>query len=148
MNFASRKQSRHFLLSMALALPLLLPACNAQFGLPTPGYGYPAGLSEFAPRLGKSGNYIYYPRYEAYYHPSSNQFYYPNGKTWQVQPTVLSSSAREIRDTPGVPFQFTDHPSKYHEQVKQAFPSTWTPGKGRFDEPYQFGRSGWDIDRR
>lgn len=140
---------RHILLCiLTSALLLLLTGCAVQWGLPTPGYGYPAGLSGFAPRLGSSGNYIYYPRYETYYHPATQQFYYPNGKNWEVKPTVFNSSAQEIRATPGVPFQFPGHPSTYHAQVKQAFPSTWTPGKGRFDEPYQFGRSGWDIDRR
>ncbi|WP_395744509.1 hypothetical protein [Prosthecobacter sp.] len=126
----------------------LLAGCTVRYGMPTPGYGYPSALSAFAPRMGSSGNYTYYPRYEAYYHHGTQQFYYPNGKKWVVQPTVLNSSAQEIRATPGVPFQFPDHPEKYHAAVKEAFPSTWTPGKGRFDEPYQFGHSGWDIDRR
>ncbi|WP_395736590.1 hypothetical protein [Prosthecobacter sp.] len=136
---------RHFFM---LCLVFLLAACNAKFGLAAPGYGYPGGLSAHAPRLGNSGNYVYYPRYEAYFQRSSRMFYYPNGKKWEVQPTVLSTPVREILDSPGVPFQFSEHPSKYHEDVKLAFPTTWTPGKGRFDEPYEFGRSGWDIDRR
>ncbi|WP_395753395.1 hypothetical protein [Prosthecobacter sp.] len=149
MNTAPRTcSSRTSRVVSALSLLLLLAACNAQYGLPVPGYGYPGGLSQFAPRMGKSGNYVYYTQFEAYYHPATQQFYYPNGKTWEVKPTVLNTTAREVRATPGVPFQFPDHPSKYHEQVKQAFPTTWTPGKGRFDEPYEFGRSGWDIDRR
>jgi hypothetical protein len=133
---------------LALSVLILLPACNFQYGMPTPGYGYPAGLSVLAPRLGSSGNYAYYPRFEAYYHRESKQFYYPNGKNWVVQPTVLSSTRQEVWDSPSVPFQLPDHPSKYHEQIKQAYPSTWTSGQGRFNEPYEFGRSGWDIDRR
>jgi len=135
-------------LFLALTLLLILPACSFQYGLPERGYGYPAGLSALAPRLGSSGNYIYYPRYEAYYHRSSKQFYYPNGKEWLVRPTVLSSTAQEILATPGVPFQLADHPSKYHAQIKQAYPADWTPGQGRFEESYEFGRSGWDIDQR
>ena len=127
---------------------LLLAGCNARWGGPTPGYGYPAGLSAYAPRLGNSGNYTYYPRYEAYFHHATRQFYYPNGKNWVVQPTVGSSTPQEIRATSGVPFQFPGHPSTYHLQVKQAFPPSWTSGRGRFDEPYEFGRSGWDLDRR
>ena len=137
-----------FVIGLALVLLLILPACSVQYGMPTRGYGYPAGLSSLAPRLGSTGNYTYYPRYEAYYHPSTQQFYYPNGKNWVVQPSLPGSTAQEIRATPGVPFQFGDHPSKYHEHIKAAYPSTWTPGKGRFDEPYEFGRSGWDLDRR
>lgn len=129
-------------------LPLLLPACSIKYGTPERGYGYPAGLSSLAPRLGNSGNFIYYPRYEAYYHRSTQQFYYPNGSKWLVQPTVLSNSVQDIRATPGVPFQLPGHPSAYHPQIKQAYPSTWTPGKGRFDEPYEFGRSGYDLDHR
>ena len=131
-----------------LFLLLLLPACSVKYGTPEPGYGYPAGLSTLAPRLGTQATYTYYPRYEAYYHHSTQQFYYPNGKTWAVQPTVLKSSAQEIRATPGIPFRFAAHPSQYHAQIRKAYPSTWTPGKGRFDEPYEFGRSGYDIDRR
>ncbi len=98
--------------------------------------------------MGSSGNYTYYPRFEAYYHPKSKQFYYPNGKNWEVKPTVLSSSPREIFDSPSVPFHLPDHPSKYHEMIKLAYPADWTPGKGRFDDSFQFGRSTWDIDRR
>ena len=135
-------------LGLFLSLLLLLPACSVKYGMPTRGYGYPAGLAALAPRLGNSGNYTYYPRYEAYYHRASKQFYYPNGKTWAVQPTVLSSTQQEVLASPSVPFQLLDHPSKYHAQIKQAYPSTWTSGQGRFNEPYEFGRSGWDIDRR
>jgi hypothetical protein len=134
-----------FLLALLL---LILPACNSTFGTPERGYGYPGGLSALAPRLGSAATYTYYPRYEAYYQHSTQQFYYPNGKNWVVQPTVLKNSAQEIRATPGIPFHFSAHPSKYHEQIKQAFPSTWTPGKGRYDEPYEFGRSGYEIDKR
>lgn len=137
-----------FVICHTLTLLLLLPACSFKYGLPTPGYGYPGGLSVLAPRLGNSGNYTYYPRYEAYYHHDSRQFYYPSGKNWEVQPTVLNNSAEEILATPGVPFQLAEHPSKYHGQIKHAFPADWTPGKGRLDEPYEFGRSGWDIDQR
>ncbi|MDI1313680.1 hypothetical protein [Prosthecobacter sp.] len=136
------------LLCVTLFLQLLLPACNIKYGPMTRGYGYPLGLSVLAPRLGSAGNYTYYPRYEAYYRHDSQQFYYPNGKNWEVKPTVLNNSAQEIRATPGVPFQLHDHPSKYHGQIKQAFPVTWTPGQGRADEPYEFGRSGWDLDNR
>lgn len=137
-----------FVLGLSLFLLLILPACKFQYGLPTPGYGYPAGMSALAPRLGNSGNYTYYPRYEAYYHRASKMFYYPNGKNWVVNSTVLSSTPQEIFASPSVPFQLPDHPSKYHAQIKRAFPSTWTTGKGRYDEPYEFGRSGWDLDRR
>ncbi|OYW75439.1 MAG: hypothetical protein B7Z37_13210 [Verrucomicrobia bacterium 12-59-8] len=136
------------LLSFVGTLLHILPACNLSYGLPAPGYGYPAGLASLAPRLGSSGNYIYYPRYEAYYHRPSKQFYYPSGKDWLVRPTVLSSTAQEILATSSVPFQLANYPSKYHAQIKQAFPASWTPGQGRFEEPYQFGRSSWDIDQR
>ena len=139
---------RPFCLLLVLTACLLLPACNVQYGLPTPGYGYPPALSAVAPRMGSSGNYIYYPRFEAYYHRESRQFYYPNGKNWEVKPTVLSSTPREVFDSPSVPFQFPDHPSKYHHMVKHAYPVDWTPGRGRFDDSFQFGRSTWDIDRR
>ena len=135
-------------LCLALSLLVLLPACAIKYGLPTRGYGYSAGLSVLAPRLGNAGNYTYYPRYEAYYHHDSKQFYYPNGKNWDVKPTVLNNSAQEIRATAGVPFQLDAHPSKYHGQIKQTFPISWTPGKGRADEPYEFGHSGWDLDNR
>lgn len=133
---------------LAFALLLMLPACSFKYGTPTRGYGYPAGLSTLAPRLGNPGNFTYYPRYEAYYHHTAQRFYYPSGKKWVTQPTVPNTSAQEVRATPGVPFQFDAHPAKYHEQIKQAYPSTWTPGRGRFDEPYEFGHSGYDIDRR
>jgi hypothetical protein len=139
---------RPFCLLLVFAACLLFPACNAQYGLPTPGYGYPPGLSSLAPRMGSSGNYIYYPRFEAYYHRPSKQFYYPNGKNWEVKPTVMSSTPREVFDSPSVPFQFPNHPSKYHEMVKRAYPADWTPGKGRFDETFQVSHSTWDIDRR
>lgn len=134
--------------SLVLLPLLLLSACNVKYGMPEPGYAYPAGLSTLAPRLGAAATYTYYPRYEAYYHHATQQFYYPNGKTWAVQPTVLKSSAQEIRATPGIPFRFAAHPSKYHAHIRKAYPSTWTPGKSRFEEPYEFGRSGYDIDRR
>ncbi len=133
---------------LALSLVLLFPACSFQYGMAVPGYGYPAGLSVLAPRFGRSGNYTYYPRYEAYYHHDSKQFHYPNGKNWEVKPTVLNNSAQEIRSTPGVPFQLDAPPSNYHAQIKQGFPLTWTPGKGRFDDPYEFGHSGWELDNR
>lgn len=133
---------------LALSLLILLPACSIKYGLPARGYGYPAGLSLLAPRFGSAGNYTYYPRYEAYYHHDLKQFYYPNGKNWEVKPTVLNSSVQEIRATPGVPFQLDAHPSKYHGQIKQAFPIDWSPGQGRADEFYEFGRSGWDLDNR
>lgn len=126
----------------------ILTGCQLRWGMPTPGYGYPTGLAALAPRYGESGNYTYYPRYEAYYHHATQQFYYPNGKSWEVQPMVMKSSAQEVRATPGVPFQLPDHPSKYHAAIRQAFPATWTPGKGRFDELYPFGHSTWDLDRR
>ena len=133
---------------LALSLLILLPACSIKYGLPARGYGYPAGLSLLAPRFGSAGNYTYYPRYEAYYHHDLKQFYYPNGKNWEVKPTVLNSSVQEIRATPGVPFQLDAHPSKYHGQIKLAFPIDWSPGQGRADEFYEFGRSGWDLDNR
>jgi hypothetical protein len=134
---------------LALAFLLLLPACfSVQYGLPLPGYGYPSALRAVALRTGGTANFIYYPRYEAYYHPSTQMFYYLNGSKWEVKPTVLSSTAKEIRATPSVPFEFPGHPSKYHEMVKQAYPPTWTTAKGRYDEPYPFGHSGYDLDRR
>lgn len=136
------------LLGLATGLTLLLSACNTQFGLNERGYGYPVELSTYAPRLGGSANFIYYPRYEAYYHPATKEFYYPDGKEWKVQPTVLSNTAKDILATPSVPFKFPDHPSKYHAMVKQTYTPDWTTGKGRYDEPYAFGRSGWDVDRR
>ncbi|MBN8420439.1 MAG: hypothetical protein J0L73_16085 [Verrucomicrobia bacterium] len=136
------------LTALALVLMLLPAACSLQYGIPERGYGYPAGLSAYAVRLGRTPNYIYYPRYEAYYHPATKMFHYPSGQKWETSPTVLSNSAEEVRASPSVPFVFPDHPSKYHGAVRQSYPHDWTTGKGRYDEDYEFGHSGWDLDQR
>ncbi|HRH97390.1 MAG TPA: hypothetical protein PLB55_15730 [Prosthecobacter sp.] len=140
---------RHLcLLCLGASLLLTLTGCHARWGMPVQGYGYPPGLSVFAPRAGGSANFTYYPRFEAYYHHATQQFYYPNGKKWEMQPALSGATPQEVRRTPGVPFQFPDHPSKYHPHVKQAFPATWTPSSNRYEEGYEWGHSGWDLDRR
>ncbi|MCB1279717.1 hypothetical protein [Prosthecobacter sp.] len=147
MKFASLLRSGKNWLCVGAVL-LVLTGCNVRWGMPAQGYGYPVGLSTFAPRLGGPSNFTYYPRFEAYYHPSTQQFYYPNGKKWETQPTLPGASPQDVLRTPGVPFQFPDHPSKYHAMVKQAFPPGWTPSSNRYQEGYEWGRSGWDLDRR
>lgn len=133
---------------LGVSLLLLLTGCQAQWGMPVRGYGYPLGLSAFAPRLGGAANYTYYPRFEAYYHHSTQQFYFANGTKWETQPTLPGVAPQAVRRTPGVPFRFADHPSKYHPQVKQAFPRDWTSSSRRYEEGYEWGHSGWDLDRR
>ncbi len=133
---------------LGIALLFTLTGCDPHWGMPVRGFGYPGGLAAFAPRAGGAVNFTYYPRFEAYYHHSSQQFYYPNGKKWETQPTLPGATPQEIRRSPGVPFQFADHPSNYHPQVKQAFPPSWTPSSRRSEEGYEWGRSGWDLDRR
>lgn len=131
-----------------MAVVLALSGCAAQWGLPEPGYGYPGGLAARAPRLGATRNYSYFPRYEAYYHHATRQFHYPNGATWKVEPKLPNAEVRDVLSSPDVPFCFDQPPSEYHWMVKQAYPLTWNPGKGRYDDPHAWGRSGWDIDRR
>jgi len=139
-----------FICQLCLGITLLftLTGCDPHWGMPVRGFGYPGGLAAFAPRAGGAVNFTYYPRFEAYYHHSSQQFYYPNGKKWETQPALPGATPQEIRRSPGVPFQFADHPSNYHPQVKQAFPPSWTPASRRSEEGYEWGRSGWDLDRR
>lgn len=141
-------QSGKAVICLGVALLLVLTGCKAQWGMPVRGYGYPLGLSGFAPRAGGAANYTYYPRFEAYYHHPTQQFYYPNGKKWETKPSLPGLTPQEVRSAPGVPFQFPEHPSKYHLHVKQAFPSTWTPSSRRYEEGYEWGHSGWDIDHR
>lgn len=129
-------------------LLLALTGCAAQWGMPVRGYGYPAGLAAFAPRTGAAVNFTYYPRFEVYYHHPSQQFYYPNGKKWETQPSLPGASPQEVRRSPGVPFQFGGHPSSYHSQVRRAFPQNWTPSSRRAEEGHEWGHSGWDLDRR
>jgi hypothetical protein len=135
-------------LCLGVSLLLTLAGCEAHWGLPVRGYGYPGGLAAFAPRAGGTVNFTYYPRFETYYHHSTQQFYFPNGKKWEMQPALPGVSPQEVRRSPGVPFQFADHPSIYHSQVRLAFPPTWTPSSRRVEEGYEWGRSGWDLDRR
>ncbi len=135
-------------LGLAISLLLFFTGCHFQWGMPVQGFGYPGGLSAYAPRMGSATNHTYYPRYEAYYHHATQQFHFLNGKDWQVQPTLPGSTAKEVLASPGVPFHFTQPPAYYHAVVKQAFPPTWTPGKGRYDEPHEWGHSGADLDRR
>lgn len=129
-------------------LLLVLIGCNAQWGMPVRGYGYPQGLAAFAPRVGAAANFTYYPRFAAYYHHATQQFYFANGKQWQTQPTLPGIAPQDVLRTPGVPFQFTDHPSQYHAQVQQAFPPSRTPSSRRYLEGHEWGHSGWDLDRR
>ncbi|MDZ4405929.1 hypothetical protein [Prosthecobacter sp.] len=140
---------RHLrLLCLGASLLFTLSGCDAHWGMPVRGYGYPGGLAAFAPRTGGVVNYTYYPRFEAYYHHPTQQFYYPNGKKWETQRSLPGLSPQEVRSSPGVPFQFADHPSNHHPQVKQAFPKNWTSSSRRYEEGYQWGHSGWDLDRR
>ncbi len=76
---------------------LTLTGCEAHWGLPVRGYGYPGGLAAFAPRTGGAGNFTYYPRFEAYYHHSTQQFYFPNGKKWETQPALPGATPQEVR---------------------------------------------------
>ncbi len=139
---------KHFAHLALLSLLLVLCGCDFSWGLPAPGYAYPGGLSAWAPRAGASANYTYYPRYEAYHYHHSGQFHYMSGKKWMAAAKLPAAESKDVLASPGVPFHFTRHPSYYHSMVRQAYPSTWTPGKSRYDEPYQWGHSGWDIDRR
>lgn len=127
---------------------LLLSACTPQWGMPEQGYGYPGPLAAHAPRLGAGRNYTYFPRYEAYFHHATEQFHYPNGETWVTAPKLPNAEMREVFRSPAVPFHFPEPPSQYHWMVKRAYPLSWTPAQGRFNEPHAWGHSGWDIDRR
>lgn len=125
-----------------LWLVLALAGCNSDGGLIGPGSRYPGELAAYAPRMGTKATYTYYPRYEAYYDHAAEQFCYPNGDQWESKPTVLGSTTREVFNAPKVPFAFPDHPSRYHWQVKQAYPTNWPPASDRPQQAGQLGQLG------
>ena len=88
---------RHLcLLCLGASLLLTLTGCHARWGMPVQGYGYPPGLAAFAPRAGGTANFTYYPRFEAYYHHATQQFYYPNGKKWEMRPALSGATPQFV----------------------------------------------------
>ena len=82
-------------------------------------------------QIGAPDDYVYYPKYGAYYSPIHHRYYYQDHGSWGWRETPPGVSPDVFLRSPSVKVNFHDAPDKHHAEIVRQYPKDWTP---RHDE--------------
>ena len=82
-------------------------------------------------QIGAPDDYVYYPKYGAYYSPRHHRYYYQDHGAWVWRDTPLGVAPDVFLRSPSVKMDFHDAPDKHHGEITRRYPKNWTP---RHDE--------------
>jgi hypothetical protein len=82
-------------------------------------------------QVGAPDDYVYYPKYGAYYSPSHHRYYYQDHGAWGWHTAPLGVTQGEFLRAPSVKMDFHDSPDKHHSDIVKKYPKNWSP---RHDE--------------
>ncbi len=82
-------------------------------------------------QIGAPDDYLYYPRYGAYYSPVHHRYYYQDHNEWVLRDTPPGVTPDVFLRSPSVKMDFHDAPDKHHADIVRRYPKDWAP---RHDE--------------
>jgi hypothetical protein len=82
-------------------------------------------------QVGAPDDYVYYPKYGAYYSPIHHRYYYQDHGAWGWRDKPLGVAPDVFLQAPSVKMNFHDAPDKHHADIVRQYPKDWAP---RHDE--------------
>jgi len=82
-------------------------------------------------QIGAPDDYVYYPKYGAYYSPSHHRYYYQEHGAWVWHDRPPGVAPEVFLKAPSVKMNFHDAPDKHHAEITRQYPKDWAP---RHDE--------------
>ncbi|HEX4121654.1 MAG TPA: hypothetical protein VH619_13620 [Verrucomicrobiae bacterium] len=77
--------------------------------------------------IGAPDNYVYYPKYGAYYSSARHQYYYRDHNAWKWGAAPPGVDRNVILGSPSVKMDFHDSPAHHHDEIVRKYPKNWTP---------------------
>jgi hypothetical protein len=82
-------------------------------------------------QIGVPDDYVYYPKYGAYYSPSHHRYYYQDHGSWSWHDRPVGVAPDVFLKAPSVKMNFHDAPDRHHADIARQYPKDWAP---RHDE--------------
>ncbi|HEX3718673.1 MAG TPA: hypothetical protein VH595_11955 [Verrucomicrobiae bacterium] len=70
-------------------------------------------------------NYVYYPKYGAYYSAKRHQYYYQNHGAWVWGASPPGVRGDVVLGSPSVKMDFHDSPAHHHDDIVRKYPKDW-----------------------
>jgi hypothetical protein len=79
-------------------------------------------------QVGAPDDYVYYPKYGAYYSPAHHRYYYQDHSSWGWNATPPAAVTPDVfLQAPSVKMNFHDAPDKHHADIVRQYPKDWAP---------------------
>jgi hypothetical protein len=72
-----------------------------------------------------SDNYVYYPKYGAYYSAHRHQYYYQKHGSWVWGAAPPGVAGDVVMSSPSVKMDFHDSPANHHNDIVRRYPKDW-----------------------